>query len=159
MASGVIFSHLMEEYGNLEAEADANNHPSTKRKVKKGVDADDSTEEGGPKKNSNMALIQTEERNTGAVTWAVYQKYLGFAGGMIWAPIIVLLLMLTQGAQGVFLFFWHLIYAGLNHLQLAALYSLGSGPRRAFMVSSKAIIWRFMPVWVHITWPFDKNLF
>jgi ATP-binding cassette subfamily C (CFTR/MRP) protein 1 len=104
MASGVIFSHLMEEYGNLEAEAHADNHLSSKRKVKKDAEAEDSTEEGGPKKNSNIALMQTEERNTGAVTWSVYQKYLGFTGGMIWAPIIVLLLTLTQGAQGVFWF-------------------------------------------------------
>lgn len=116
MANGVTFSHLMEEYGNLEAEADAKNYPSTKRKVKKDAEADDSTEEGGLKKNSNMVLMQTEERNTGAVTWTVYQKYLGFAGGVIWAPIIVLLLTLTQGAQGVFLFFSHLKYAGFNHI-------------------------------------------
>ena len=104
MGNSVVFSHLMEEYGNLEAEDD--NHPSrshTKRKVKKDAEADASTEEGGPKKD-NAALMQREERNTGAVTWTVYKKYLGFAGGMIWAPVIVLLLTLTQGAQGVFLF-------------------------------------------------------
>lgn len=104
MANGVIFSYLMEEYGNLEAEANSSNHPPSNRKVKKDAEAEDSTEEAGPKKNSNIALMQTEERNTGAVTWTVYQKYLGFAGGMIWAPIIVLLLTLTQGAQGVFWF-------------------------------------------------------
>ena len=79
---------------------------SSKREVKKDAKVEDITEEGGPKMNSNMALMQTEERNTGAVKWTVYQKYLGFAGGVIWAPIIVLLLTLTQGAQGVFLFFF-----------------------------------------------------
>ena len=104
MASGIMFSHLMEEYGNFEAEADANSHLSSKREVKIDAKIEDSME-GDHKKNSNTnmaSLMQTEERNTGAVTWTVYQKYLGFAGGMIWAPIIVLLLMLTQGAQGVF---------------------------------------------------------
>ena len=104
MASGVIFSHLLEEYGNFEVEADANNYLSRKREVKKDSKVEDSTEKGGPKKNSNMALMQTEERNTGAVKWTVYQKYLGFAGGITWAPIIVLLLTLTQGAQGAFWF-------------------------------------------------------
>jgi len=93
----------MEEYGNLEAKTDTNSL-SSKRAVKKFAEADDSMEESGPKQNSNMALMQTEERNTGAVTWTVYKKYLGFAGGMIWAPVIVLLLTLTQGAQGAFLF-------------------------------------------------------
>jgi len=94
----------MEEYGNLEAETDTNSPSSSKRAVKKVAESDDSTEESGPEKNSNMALMQTEERNTGAVTWTVYKKYLGFAGGMIWVPVIVLLLTLTQGAQGAFLF-------------------------------------------------------
>jgi len=104
MANSVVFSHLMEEYGNLEAEADSSKSRS-KGNVKKATEADESTE-GGLKKD-NAALMQTEERNTGAVTWTVYKKYLGFAGGIIWAPIIVLLLTLTQAAQGVF-WLWHL---------------------------------------------------
>ena len=105
MANSVVFSHLMEEYGNLEAEADSS-ESHTKGSVKKAAEADVSTEEGGPKKD-NAALMQIEERNTGAVTWTVYKKYLRFAGGIIWAPIIVLLLTLTQAAQGVFCL-WHL---------------------------------------------------
>lgn len=100
MTNSDVFSRLMEEYGNLEADADPSK-PRTKRKVKKDAEVDDSTEEGGPKKD-NVALMQTEERNTGAVTWTVYRKYLGFAGGLIWAPTIVLLLTLAQAAQGIF---------------------------------------------------------
>ena len=46
---------------------------SSKREVKKDAKVEDITEEGGPKMNSNMALMQTEERNTGAVKWAVYR--------------------------------------------------------------------------------------
>jgi hypothetical protein len=45
-------------------------------------------------------LMQVEERNTGAVTWITYSKYLRFAGGLWWAPIIILLLSLSEGAQG-----------------------------------------------------------
>lgn len=104
MENSVVFSHLMEEYGNLEAEADSSKSRS-KAGVKKAAGADGSTE-GGLKKD-NAALMQTEERNTGAVTWTVYKKYLGFAGGIIWAPIIILLLTLTQAAQGVFCL-WYL---------------------------------------------------
>jgi hypothetical protein len=109
MADSVVFSRLMDEYGNLEADADPSKSRA-KGKVKKDAAVDDSTEEGGPKKD-NAALMQTEERNTGAVTWTVYKKYLVFAGGMIWAPIIVLLLTLTQAAQGVFCS-WHLHILG-----------------------------------------------
>ena len=45
-------------------------------------------------------LMQLEERNVGAVSWEVYKKYLRFAGGLVWAPVIVVLLILTEGNQG-----------------------------------------------------------
>ena len=99
MANSVVFSRLMEEYGNLEAEENSSKSRS-RGNVKKAAETEESTE-GGLKKD-NAALMQTEERNTGAVTWTVYKNYLRFAGGIIWAPIIVLLLTLTQAAQGVF---------------------------------------------------------
>ncbi|KAF8962130.1 multidrug resistance-associated ABC transporter [Flammula alnicola] len=111
MSNSIIFSRTMDEYGSLETEFNGEEEaskPRTKRKDKKDSAADDSTEEGGPKK-PNAALMQIEERNTGAVTWTVYRKYLGFAGGVIWAPFILLLLVVTQGAQvgnNLFLGFW-----------------------------------------------------
>jgi ATP-binding cassette subfamily C (CFTR/MRP) protein 1 len=46
-------------------------------------------------------LMQLEERNVGAVSWDVYKKYLRFSGGLIWAPVILFLLILTQGNQGL----------------------------------------------------------
>ena len=45
-------------------------------------------------------LMQLEERNVGAVSWAVYKKYLRFAGGLVWAPVVFGLLILTQANQG-----------------------------------------------------------
>ena len=45
-------------------------------------------------------LMQLEERNIGAVTWEIYKKYLRFAGGLVWAPVILTLLILAQAAQG-----------------------------------------------------------
>jgi ATP-binding cassette subfamily C (CFTR/MRP) protein 1 len=44
--------------------------------------------------------MQLEERNVGAVSWDVYKKYLCFAGGLVWAPVILALLTLTQANQG-----------------------------------------------------------
>ena len=92
----------MEEYGSLEAEdEDEEAKGSSKRKAKKDAGGnDDSTEEGGAKKR-NGALMQMEERNTGAVTWSTYAKYLRYAGGVVWGPFIILILTLTQGAQGL----------------------------------------------------------
>ncbi|KAG6863875.1 hypothetical protein C0991_002490, partial [Blastosporella zonata] len=84
----------MDEYGSLEREL----KDGDRTKVGKtgADDVGDSNEDG---KKSDGALMQAEERNTGSVTWKVYGDYLGFAGGLIWAPTILLLLTLTQGAQ------------------------------------------------------------
>ena len=48
----------------------------------------------------SAALMTEEERNRGAVPTSVYTQYLKFAGGVIWAPVIILLLTLSQGASG-----------------------------------------------------------
>ncbi|KAF4621625.1 hypothetical protein D9613_012586 [Agrocybe pediades] len=104
MAHGPAFSRIMEEYGNLEKDEEVEKS-GDKKKKKEGKDG---SEEGGAKKG-NAGLMQSEERNTGAVTWAVYSKYLRFAGGVVWAPIILSLLLLAQGAQvsnNLFLGFW-----------------------------------------------------
>ena len=45
-------------------------------------------------------LMSEEERNRGAVPMSVYAKYLRHAGGVIWAPVIVGILALMQGASG-----------------------------------------------------------
>ncbi|KAH9476201.1 ABC-type transporter cicA [Psilocybe cubensis] len=108
MMNSQIFSRLMDEYGNLEVEEEEQAKSDAKKKNKGDKSANGGTEGGGMKKG-NPALMQLEERNTGAVTWSVYKKYLGFAGGVVWAPVIVLLLTLTQGAQvgnNLFLGFW-----------------------------------------------------
>jgi ATP-binding cassette subfamily C (CFTR/MRP) protein 1 len=46
-------------------------------------------------------LMQLEERNVGAVPWDVYKKYLRFSGGLIWAPVILVLLFISQANQGL----------------------------------------------------------
>jgi hypothetical protein len=91
MKDSVVFSRLMDEYGSLEEEAE-------KKGTEKEGAAPNSPEELS--KKAVATLMQAEERNTGSVTWQVYAKYLHFAGGIIWAPVILLLLTLTQGAQG-----------------------------------------------------------
>ncbi|KAJ7270615.1 multidrug resistance-associated ABC transporter [Mycena haematopus] len=102
MKEGVVFSKLMEEYGNLDEEDHA-----SKAKGEKAVVVADQDELDA--KKGQAALMQAEERNVGAVTFETYGKYLKFAGGLIWAPIILLLLVLAQSAQvgnNLFLGFW-----------------------------------------------------
>ncbi|CAA7270432.1 unnamed protein product [Cyclocybe aegerita] len=111
----VVFSRLMEEYGSAESEVDPEgpDQPDIGSKSERGGKAkgaafDDVTEEGTTKK-PGAGLMQIEERNTGAVSWTTYAKYLRYAGGVIWAPFILTLLVLTQIAQvgnNLFLGFW-----------------------------------------------------
>ncbi|KAG6873113.1 hypothetical protein C0995_002776 [Termitomyces sp. Mi166 len=101
MTDSVVFSRLMDEYGSLQ---DA--EEEVKKKAEK-ADAADAA--GHDAKKSDAALMQTEERNTGSVTWKVYGNYLHFSGGIVWAPIILILLTLVQGAQvanNIFLGLW-----------------------------------------------------
>ena len=44
--------------------------------------------------------MQAEERLTGAVAGTVYTKYFTYAGGVILIPMLLLLLLAYQGAQG-----------------------------------------------------------
>ncbi|KAF7297335.1 Multidrug resistance-associated ABC transporter protein [Mycena indigotica] len=90
LKDGIVFSKLMEEYGSLEAEKE--------KEAAKGKKATTESEQDDPKKEQ-AALMQTEERNTGAVSWATYGQYLKYGGGLTWAPLILGLLTLSQGAQ------------------------------------------------------------
>ncbi|KII85519.1 hypothetical protein PLICRDRAFT_319144 [Plicaturopsis crispa FD-325 SS-3] len=101
MADSVILSHLMKEFGNLEQEQDEPDH----------VKPDDTATaaQGKGEDKGKDQLMQSEERNTGAVTGATYSRYLKFAGGIFWAPVFLTLLTLTQGAtvaNNLFLGFW-----------------------------------------------------
>ncbi|KAJ7457054.1 multidrug resistance-associated ABC transporter [Mycena latifolia] len=103
MKDGVVFSRLMEDYGNIDQEEQA----STVKGEKAAVVADD--KDTIDAKKDQAALMQTEERSTGAVSWETYRKYLKYAGGVAWAPFIILLLTLSQGAQvgnNLFLGYW-----------------------------------------------------
>jgi ATP-binding cassette subfamily C (CFTR/MRP) protein 1 len=100
MANSVVFAHLMEEHGNLESEPDQGDQPPGARR--KQMDNKDSKfDEAGPKK-ADTGLMQIEERNTGAITWGVYHKYLRFSGSVAWAPFLLILLTISQVAQGMF---------------------------------------------------------
>jgi len=93
----VVFTRLIEEYGNLKQE-----EPGDGRKGKKeDVSSDDAD---NLDKKGDTTLMQTEERLTGAVSWSTYARYLRFAGTITWAPIILILLTLAQSASGQLLF-------------------------------------------------------
>lgn len=88
----------MDEYGTAEAQKGVKHGEQGKIRTTE-VDRDKNE-----KKEVEAALMQAEERNTGAVTWDVYKKYLRFCGGLVWAPIIVCFLLLNETSQGKFLY-------------------------------------------------------
>ena len=93
-SDGLVFSRLMDEFGNAESRKD-------NRKDRIAGLAKDGTEPLQYKPDSaEDVLMQLEERNVGAVSWDVYKKYLRFAGGLVWAPVVLVLLILTQANQG-----------------------------------------------------------
>jgi hypothetical protein len=93
MAVSAVFSRLIEEHGNPHAENQCGPIKLQVTSPRRGKVATDPIEH---------ALMQEEERNTGAVEWNVYKKYLRSAGGLIWAPVIGALLLITQGNNSEF---------------------------------------------------------
>jgi hypothetical protein len=92
MKDSIVFAHLMDEYGNLDQEKHAEKSGEFEESAMK--------ESNGRNAKAGAHLMQDEERNTGAVSWTIYFKYLRFAGGLFWAPAILFLLTASQGAQG-----------------------------------------------------------
>ena len=95
----VVFARLMDEYGNLK---------QTKESAgsKRGESGEAGAEKNPVDLKDRGALMSVEERATGAVGWDVYTRYLKYAGGLFWAPTILLLLTLAQGAQGEYMEFF-----------------------------------------------------
>jgi len=54
--------------------------------------------EDDPKAERGSALMQEEERNTGAIPLEVYKRYLSAARGLIVLPIVFMGVALLQGA-------------------------------------------------------------
>ncbi|KAM5532133.1 hypothetical protein V8D89_014226 [Ganoderma adspersum] len=99
MADGRMFARLMEEYGSQE-----------ENKSEEVDDVKDEDKDAAPTdtEKSTQKLMQDEERLTGAVSWSVYAKYLGFAGDWTILPML-LFVVLSEGAQVaniLFLGFW-----------------------------------------------------
>lgn len=126
---GKLFARLMEEYGTASIEDEL--LPET------GLAVPDDTEALKHAGGQGAVLMQVEERFTGAVTWSIYAEYMKYAGGARWVPILVLLLILAQGAQGR-LSSYHRLRL-LISAQWEITYSLAFGLRSQFKVHRKSL--------------------
>ena len=95
MRDSHTFSHMIEEYGDVQRKEEKAEATVVER-------IDESAALGGHKESDEdrPGLMQEEERLTGAVSWQTYGVYFRYAGGLSWAPLILLLTGLMQGAQG-----------------------------------------------------------
>lgn len=93
MTSGKEFARFFNEFvsGGDEGE------------TKEGEKVKDEVEEDEPHKKgvAGKALMQTEERNTGAISWEVYKQYMKAGSGEIIVPLLILSMCLMQGATVV----------------------------------------------------------
>ena len=97
MAANGDFARFVNEFGSKESELE---------KEEEAVENDEAEAEGEEKKDERpkkrvqgAALMQTEERNTGAVSNEVYKTYLRAGKGAVILPLLVLSVALLQGAQ------------------------------------------------------------
>lgn len=97
MRNGQAFAKLVEEFGAQEEEDFTEEEEKEKKNDEQAAGGVDKIAEPAKEKT---ALMSEEERNRGAVPLSTYAAYLKHAGGIYWAPMIFLLLTLSQGASG-----------------------------------------------------------
>ena len=91
--NGQALARLVEEFGSQEKNSEDT----------ESLDEDEELDKPKAKQQGSegqAALMQAEERNTGQVESVIYKKYLKAAGGLSWAPLLILLLALSQASQG-----------------------------------------------------------
>jgi len=94
MTDGLEFSKFMKEFGTSREQEEE----------EKAMDLTAEEEEALKKKTAKMrnatasanTMMQTEERNTGAVSWKVYRDYLKAGNGVVLVPLVIFSLILMQ---------------------------------------------------------------
>ncbi|KAG9026448.1 hypothetical protein FRB95_008855 [Tulasnella sp. JGI-2019a] len=122
------FNQLMESVtSDRSGKTKANKVTATKQLDKKADNKDEKENEG---------MMQNEERNTGAVAFSVYKRYLRAAGGLYWAPVIITLLTLNEAtnvATNLLLGYWSgQTISGFSQGQYMGVYA-GIGVAQAFL--------------------------
>ncbi|KAJ3514870.1 hypothetical protein NLJ89_g2120 [Agrocybe chaxingu] len=151
MAKGGEFSLFVTEFGSSEDEEDRE-RKAEEDAIEGDRDSGKTKDEAEEKKEkertakirgsvAGAALMQTEERNTGAIAWGAYKDYMKAGHGDVVAPLLLLSLVLMQGTTVVssyWLVWWQErtfnhpqgfymgIYAGLGVGQAVANFLMGA---------------------------------
>ena len=97
MAANGDFAHFVNEFGSKESESEKEEEAVEDEKDGDAKDA--KAMEAMKKRKQGAAMMQVEERNTGAVSNQVYLEYLRAGKGYIILPLLLLSVTLMQGAQ------------------------------------------------------------
>jgi len=106
MVRGGEFSAFINEFGSAQEEKDnedeevaiENSSAGTKVDLAAGLTKEKEKLDKLKKATVGAALMQTEERNTGAIQWDVYKAYIKAGCGEVMIPLLVFSLVLMQGA-------------------------------------------------------------
>ncbi|TGO66904.1 hypothetical protein BOTNAR_0052g00410 [Botryotinia narcissicola] len=92
------FSNLMNNHAGFQQlmETTAVEESQEPEAEEEGVEVEKKVEK---KKHKAPGLMQAEERSVKSVSWTVYADYVRASGSLLNAPIILLLLLLSQGAN------------------------------------------------------------
>ncbi|KAG2035930.1 ABC transporter [Suillus americanus] len=113
MANDGAFSKFVSEFGSKE--------DSTKKeeKVAEGAEIEDKKTQKG---SAGKAMMQEEERNTGAIKWDVYREYLTAAHGPVLLPLLLLSVILMQ-CSSVMSAYWLVYWEENKWHQTAGFYT------------------------------------
>lgn len=93
MANNGNFSRFYAEFESTDAkEEDGGEMVDEEIVIDKGADA-------RKKMVAGAGMMQTEERNTGAIGGKIYKEYLRAGNGKILVPLVLAVLVLLQAAQ------------------------------------------------------------
>ncbi|KAI0635675.1 P-loop containing nucleoside triphosphate hydrolase protein [Trametes polyzona] len=135
------FARFVREFGSKEQEAEREEEEEAEAVEGTAAGEKDGEGEVKPKKKQAPAMMQVEERNTGAVSNQVYLEYIRAGKGYIIIPLLLLSVALLQGAQvmsSYWLVYWEErkwpygsgfymgVYAGLGVAQALTFFMMGS---------------------------------
>ena len=93
------FSRFIGQFGSP---TDVDGKDEKDRDIDQTVDSDlNEKRHGGKKATSGPALMQAEERNTGAVAWSVYREYLSAGRSNVVLPLLLFSLALFQATSAM----------------------------------------------------------
>ncbi|KAI0379954.1 ATP-binding cassette transporter protein YOR1-like protein [Hypomontagnella monticulosa] len=132
MANHSGFRQLMETTAMEETKEEK---PAVEEKTAEG-------EKGKKKKKQAQGLMQAEERAVASVPWSVYTDYIRASGSILNAPITLLVLLLSQGANimtSLWLSYWTSDHFGLTTGIYIGVYA-GLGTLQAMMMFTFSIL-------------------